>query len=102
MSFIDRNGKQGGRFHCNDGWNISVIWGDYAYCSPRKDNSLFYLEVEAGFPSTYEGDIIDYAEDQENYTGTVYGYVPVELLLEVFKKHGGVRYFKSQDGPINI
>lgn len=92
MAKIERNGRNGGRFYCNDGWNISIVWGRCVYCSPRRDNVLFYREVEAGFPSSYEGDIMDYAENRmkESCTNTVYGYVPVETILEVFKKHGGV------------
>lgn len=97
-----RDSRLGGRFHCNDGWNISVVWGSAAYGHPRRDDALIYKEVEASFPSSYEGDLMDYAEDEYKYLQTVYGYVPVELLLEIFKKHGGVRYFKSYDDVISI
>jgi hypothetical protein len=89
--------RHGGRFYCYDGWNISVVWGRAVYCHPRRDNILIYDEVEAGFPSSYESAIIEYAEDSEQYMQTVYPYVPIEVLLEAFKKHGGVKYFKSYD-----
>ena len=89
MTVIYRGGRSGGRFHCNDGWSISVIWGEMVYCTPRKDDALFYLEVEAGFPSWREDSLKDYAESPE-YTDTVYPYIPVEILLEAFQKHGGV------------
>ena len=33
---------------------------------------------------------MDYCEDDENPCGTVYGYVPVELVDRVIEKHGGI------------
>ena len=79
------------RLVCKDGGSMSVQAGQYAYSSPRLDNlkGELYTEVEIGFPSAKEELICEYAEDSSDYTGTVYGYVPVELVEKVIAKHGG-------------
>ena len=68
---------------CDDGFHMSVIDADempLAYCD---ENS-----VEIGFPSEKEELIMEYAEDHDRPTRTVYGWVPKETLLKVCQKHG--------------
>ena len=64
-------------------------FGAWRRC-PRVDNASAYEEVEIGFPSDYESLIAKYAEDKEDYTGTVYGFVPSDVVTLVCIKHGGV------------
>lgn len=45
--------------------------------------------MELGFPSAADDLITDYAEDN-SYTDTVYGYVPVEIVDKLIEKHGGI------------
>ena len=33
----------------------------------------------------------EYAEDDWNYTETVYGYVPIEVVEKLIEKHGGIK-----------
>ncbi|MED5369001.1 MAG: hypothetical protein VX978_05860 [Pseudomonadota bacterium] len=33
---------------------------------------------------------MDWCEDKEDPTGTVYGYVPTQVVVNVIAKHGGV------------
>ena len=93
----DRRYIQMKRIFCNDGFNISVQAGCGMYCTPRytmlRSERLLYREVEAGYPSEPEPLIAEYAEDKEpeRLTNTVYPYVPVELIDEVLKKHGGIK-----------
>ena len=49
-----------------------------------------YESVELGFPSIEDELINEYAED-EPYTETVYGYVPIEIVEELINKHGGIK-----------
>lgn len=35
--------------------------------------------------------INEYAEDDSDYTNTVYGYVPIEIVEELINKHGGIK-----------
>lgn len=49
-----------------------------------------YEEVELGYPSNEDELINDYAED-DDYTGTVYGYVPIEVVEKLIEKHGGIK-----------
>lgn len=79
------------RIVCKDGFSMSVQAGSSLYCSPREcleDGE--YESVEIGFPSFEELLINKFAEDPSDYTNTVYGYVPVEIVDEVIIKHGGI------------
>ncbi len=81
------------RLHCNDGFSMSVQAHYGAYCAPRVDHTKtdYYFEVEVGFPSEREELLMEYVEDYDNPTETVYGYVPVEVVQEVIEKHGGIK-----------
>ena len=78
------------RIECADGFSMSVQASKYNYCEPRIDNASEYTAVEVGFPSDYESILAPFAEDMEDYTGTVYGFVPSQLIVDVCAKHGGV------------
>ena len=78
------------RVQCMDGYSVSVQVGSWLYCSPRVDGAAYYDEVELGYPSEEDPLINDYAENSENYTDTVYGYVPVEIIDALLQKHGGI------------
>jgi len=69
---------------------MSVQANHGAYCSPRVDNAPRYTMVEVGFPSHFEPLLLKWAEDEDEPTNTVYGYVPVERISLVCAKHGGV------------
>lgn len=75
---------------CADGFSMSVQAHNGAYCSPRINNAESYEEVEVGFPSSVEPLLMDWCEDKEDPTGTVYGYVPTQVVTNVIAKHGGV------------
>ena len=74
---------------CKEGFAMSVQANSYAYCSPKNDDGP-YTSVEVGYPSEIENLIINYAEDSEALTDTVYGYVPVGTVYLVITKHGGM------------
>ena len=76
---------------CKDGLTMSVQASDTHYSEP-KGLADEYSEVEIGYPSGVEDLIMYYCEDDENPCGTVYGYVPVELVDRVIKKHGGIDF----------
>lgn len=104
------------RVICNDGFSVSVQANDCAYCLPRitqglLDGELYYsgafdfnepdaygftnrfipyVEVELGYPSEVEEDLLPYAEDESNPTNTVYGYVPIEIVDSMIQRHGGI------------
>ena len=76
------------RIHCVDGFNLSVQASRGAYCSPRENVGPWSM-VEVGFPSAEPELIMEYAEQSEDPTGTVYGYVPIGLVEELIELHGG-------------
>ena len=78
------------RIYCKDGFSISVQGGtEFHYCTPRKHCNQ-YIKVELGFPSAADPLLEDYAEDLSDPTGTVYGYVPIEVVENLVEKHGGM------------
>lgn len=78
---------------CQDGFAVSVQATECHYTSPRRnfEDARMYDKMELGFPTMKESLILDYAEDPENPTETVYGFVPVEIINEVIAKHGGLK-----------
>ena len=78
------------RIECVDGFSISVQATHGSYCSPRT-NLGPWSQVECGFPSDVPTEIMGYAEEPEDPTGTVYGYVPIELVEELIAAHGGMK-----------
>ena len=60
------------------------------YCHPRKNLGIPYTQVEVGFPNKEEPALMPYAELPDNPLGTVYGYVPIGVVLRVIRKHGGL------------
>jgi hypothetical protein len=82
------------RIVCNDGFSMSVQGSIAHYCLPKAIQD-WYDSMEVGFPSEEEPLINQYAEDSNDYTGTVYGYVPIEIIQEVITKHGGIDIDKT-------
>ena len=85
---------------CVDGFTVSVIAGPGAYCNPRpgrKVSKTFsgpYTSVEVSFPSERPEPWVTWVTYCENPTvplKTVYGYVPVDVVRELIKLHGGER-----------
>ena len=75
---------------------MSVRGGQTLYSSPG-DGVKRYSEVGIGFPTAPEPLIAEQAEnwevegdDDPRLCNTVYGYVPVKLVDQVLKKHGGI------------
>ena len=73
---------------CADGFKVSVQGNESAYCSPRNDTGP-YDTVECGFPSHYDIHLQPYAEDPNDPTGTVYGWVPCIVVQLCVESHGG-------------
>ena len=79
------------RLYCNDGYSISVQASAFHYCSPLLNGLQDYKSVELGYPSAEDELINEYAEDDLDYTTTVYGYVPIEVVEKLIEKHGGIK-----------
>lgn len=87
---------------CADGFSISIQASEFHYCIPRT-NFGPYEAVELGFPTREEPLIAEYAEDKTNLTGTVYGYVPVEIVDQMIEDHGGIVYpVVTPDAPVEL
>jgi len=75
---------------CADGYSVSIQGGTHThYCLPRTHVNE-YEAVELGYPSMADEELIQYAENQDDPTGSVYGYVPISVIELVISKHGGI------------
>jgi hypothetical protein len=77
---------------------MSVQASSTAYCTPKVNGAHKYTEVEVGFPSDAESLLINYAENPDQLTNTVYGYVPAQVVINVIAKHGGIVYGELPPG----
>lgn len=75
---------------CADGFTMSVQASHFHYCEPRKDRGP-HTKFEVGFPSEVEPLLMDYAENPDDPTQTVYGWVPADIVDQVIAKHGGIK-----------
>ncbi len=95
-NFLGKHGIQrADQITCNDGLKLSVQAGEHSYCHPRENAKSatydHYTHFEVGFPSERVEAFMSYAEDKHNPTGTVYGYVPRELIEQVLVNYGGIK-----------
>ena len=82
---------------CADGFTMSVQASENHYCSPRANGAeVIYGRVEIGYPSEREPEFDEYVEDLSqdgkdiDWTGSVYGWVPADIVALVIAKHGGM------------
>lgn len=85
---LNRHLKHVPQIVCADGFKMSVQASAFHYCSPR-DSEGPWSRVEVGFPSDRVEALMPWAEDENDPTGTVYGYVPLRIVAEVIDQHGG-------------
>ena len=93
-NYMAHNRADDGRINtikCVDGFTISVQASDYHYATLAEDGTG-YSHVECGFPSQVPEFIMDYAEDANFPTGTVYGRVPIELVESLITLHNNLLY----------
>ena len=80
------------RIVCADGGGLSVQASNTHYCSPRENIGPWHL-VEVGFPSHEPpetwSEYFDGDWDNDDRTSSVYGYIPVGLVIEYINSHGG-------------
>lgn len=97
------------RICCKDGWNASIQAGPWHKADKvpvTEDNKLGIRSVEVGFVEGTVCDLISYAEDKDYpFSSTIYEYVPLFVIENVCKKHGGIvgviEYIKNPDGTYN-
>ena len=72
---------------CKDGTEYSIQASSFNYCTPREDGLEAYEEYEVGQITDWEtGKLKDFAESE----GGVAGFVPVKVIKEILKAHGGL------------
>lgn len=74
----------------NDDLVMSIQASHFHYSIPREDNLVEYTHWEVGFPTKKEDLLMPYIETSiDDPTGSVYPYVPVEVLVDIANKYGG-------------
>ena len=76
------------RIVCNDGFSMSVQGGYNKYSTPRATVEI-YVAMEIGFPTNWDD------PELEDNDGQVVGYVPVEDIQKIIKRHGGINSQES-------
>lgn len=82
------------RLKMADGTTLSIqaSWGHY--CRPRENAPFpdydFYHEFEVGYPSVVIPEFMQYADDDDEPTETVYGYIPKSIIQSAIDRMGGV------------
>jgi hypothetical protein len=79
------------RLECNDGFAMSVQASAYHHCTPEETGKYNYSAFEVGYPSEFEPLFMEWAEELNEPTNTVYNWVPAEVIDEVIEKHGGIK-----------
>lgn len=74
-----------------DGVTLSVQAHYGAYSQPRDDFADFYISVECGYPSEPIEELSPYQDGDGDPLQSVYGYVPIDVVEAVIKKHGGLK-----------
>lgn len=85
-SFGDSYRKPSERLLCKDGFSLSAQGNQFTYSTPRSIDGP-YTHVEVGFPSRREPLLDEYGDYESD---DVYGWVPVETVLAIINKHGGL------------
>lgn len=85
---------------CNDGFSMSVQAGKYFQCSPADDlKNGEYQTCEVGNPTYNDPLLLPYIESKdEKPEESIYPFVPVKIIDEIIKNHGG--WFVSKGVPI--
>ncbi len=81
------------RIYCKDGFNISIQVNNGNYCESENGTRTFGLDwklVEWGFPSEPIDAQKYNAEDDDDTTNSVGGYVEIGLIDGLCEEHGGV------------
>lgn len=88
MKMLRQGFRQVKTIKCKDGLTLSVQASSTHYCTPRNGIGP-WTAVEIGYPSAPVEELMEYADNSDDPTNTVYGYVPVEVVEAVIAKHGG-------------
>ncbi len=76
------------------GLKLSVQASENHYSIPRKDSD-FYTAFEVGYPTKKIKELLKFADDKKNPTGTVYSYVPFEVIEKIIKDNKGIDVEKT-------
>lgn len=81
------------RITAKNGVSLSVQASEDHYCSPRENKGPYY-EVEVGFPSIDPPDswesYFDGCWDTHDRKQSVYGYVPIDMVVDFINENGGL------------
>ena len=98
QKITERMGFYRARVYCADGLNVSIQANEFTYCEPRKNHGP-YISAELGMPNRTVPEWLNWAEEPNKPTDTIYARVPIEQCLRVIQAHGG-RVLPPKGQPI--
>lgn len=75
--------------------NLSIQADKLKYCAPRENGLSEYEAWEIGYPSEPIPELISFSESDQ-YTDTVYGYVPTWVILKIITRLGGIKEYQKR------
>jgi len=75
---------------CKDGFIVSIQASEFSYCHPRRTADIDYCSFELGFPNMDVPELAEWKDGDGDDRQSVYGYVPVETIVALLEKHGGL------------
>ncbi len=80
---------------CNDGFTFSAQIHYGVNCNSKEAKSMKEItDMELGYPSEADDLIAPYANETEYgtpLTQDVYGYTPIDVIVALVNKHGGLK-----------
>jgi hypothetical protein len=78
------------KVRCANGFTMSVQYGSGLYCSQYMTAFPVVPETcEIGFPSRCVKDLEPYREGSDKPTQSVYGWVPLSVIVKIIDANGG-------------
>jgi hypothetical protein len=80
------------RIILKSGLSMSIQSHAGSYCFPRQGGlpSHKYTSFEIGYPNEPVADLSYYAEDLDDPCGTIYPYVPLNIIQSIYDSNGGI------------
>ncbi len=88
---------------CEDGFAMSVQANEYVFCKPRA-SLAFWNAFEIDYLTEVEPLLLkgNWIEDRNQPMRSTYAFVPIKVITNIIKKHGGLEKKNSFSNPEKV